>query len=102
MEERLGRRASPARARSLFTVRAAISSARSSEFPRSSNPSLMWSYWRSRVAVHLCCGIVAPLPSNSSNDGSLPGRPPEPTSTLMPGDFSKTEAEHVAPAPGIG
>src|SRR5688572_8317406 len=40
--------ASPLRARSLLTVRAAISSARSSEEPRSRSESLMCSYWRAR------------------------------------------------------
>ncbi len=49
--------ASPARARSLFTVRAAISSAASSERPRSFRPSLMCSYCRSRLALHALCGI---------------------------------------------
>src|SRR6185295_6849793 len=39
-------RASPWRARSLLTVRAAISSARSSPAPRSSSESLMCSYCR--------------------------------------------------------
>src|SRR5689334_12122868 len=43
--------ASPERARSLLTVRAAISSAVSSSRPRSSSPSLMCSYWRSRLAL---------------------------------------------------
>src|SRR3954452_7762104 len=39
---------SPARARSLLTVRAAISSALSSDLPCSSWLSLMCSYWRAR------------------------------------------------------
>jgi hypothetical protein len=43
-EARLAVRASPERARSLFTVRAAISSAVSSERPCSRRPSLMCSY----------------------------------------------------------
>jgi hypothetical protein len=47
-ESRDASRASPCRARSLFTVRAAISSARSSEAPRSRADSLMCSYWRAR------------------------------------------------------
>ena len=51
--------ASPLRARSLLTVRAAISSASSSERPRSSSPSLMWSYCRSRFLLHACWGIRA-------------------------------------------
>ena len=49
--------ASPARARSLFTVRAAISSALSSDVPRSSRPSLMCSYWRSRFALQALGGM---------------------------------------------
>src|SRR3954452_18636536 len=57
VEDRLAVFASPARARSLFTVRAAISSAVSSSSPRSSRPSLMWSYWRSRLLLQACCGI---------------------------------------------
>ena len=48
IEVRLGDRASPALARSLFTVLAAISSDRSLDLPRSSNPSRMCSNWRSR------------------------------------------------------
>jgi len=58
VEVRLACFASPARARSLFTVRAAISSARSSLRPRSFRPSLMCSYCRSRFALHTCCGIL--------------------------------------------
>jgi hypothetical protein len=50
--------ASPARARSLLTVRAAISFARFSDAPRSSTLSLMCSYWRSRLAL-LPAGMVA-------------------------------------------
>ena len=50
--------ASPARARSLFTVRAAISSASSSGTPRSSSPCSMWRYWRSRLAFHRFIGIA--------------------------------------------
>src|ERR1041385_4817421 len=42
-------RASPLRARSLLTVRAAISSARDSERPCSSSLSLTCSYWRARL-----------------------------------------------------
>src|SRR4051812_19014670 len=52
--------ASPVRARSLFTVRAAISSAFFSDSPRSRRPSLMWSYCRSRFWFHACCGIATP------------------------------------------
>src|SRR5262249_61116706 len=51
-DDGLASRASPARARSLFTVRAAISSAVSSVSPRSRSPSLMCSYWRSRLSDH--------------------------------------------------
>src|SRR5438477_12931330 len=56
-EVRLACLASPARARSLLTVRAAISSAFSSPMPRSRKPSLMWSYWRSRLALQARCGM---------------------------------------------
>src|SRR6059058_5474123 len=59
VDVRLASLASPERARSLFTVRAAISSATSSPRPRSSRPSLMCSYWRSRLSFHVCWGIVA-------------------------------------------
>src|SRR3954462_2425316 len=59
VDVRLASLASPERARSLFTVRAAISSATSSPRPRSSRPSLMCSYWRSRLSFHACWGIVA-------------------------------------------
>src|SRR2546421_4764062 len=61
IEVRLVSRASPCRARSLLTVRAAISSAVSSLRPRSSRPSLMCSYWRSRLALHRFCGMAIPL-----------------------------------------
>src|SRR3954467_8441699 len=46
-------RDSPARARVLLTVRAAISSARSSERPCSFWLSLMCSYWRGRFVPYL-------------------------------------------------
>src|SRR3954451_24777025 len=46
-------RDSPLRARSLLTVRAAISSARSSDLPWSSWLSLMCSYWRARFGPFL-------------------------------------------------
>src|SRR5690242_3906395 len=62
IDERLAVRASPERARSLFTVRAAISSAVSSSSPRSSALSLMCSYWRSRLALQARCGMGV-LPS---------------------------------------
>src|SRR5437867_5189632 len=46
-------RLSPERARSLLTVRAAISSARSVEAPRSLALSLTCSYWRARFVPFL-------------------------------------------------
>src|SRR6266511_4232017 len=49
---------SPRRARSLFTVRAAISSAVSSLRPRFSSPLLMCLYWRSRLSLHWFRGIA--------------------------------------------
>src|SRR5665811_2175260 len=61
VDVRLVSSASPARARSLLTVRAAISSAVSSSSPRSTRPSLMWSYWRSRLSLHARCGMPSPL-----------------------------------------
>jgi hypothetical protein len=54
---------SPAWARSLFTVRAAISSARSSERPASRSDSLMCRYCRSRSSLHAFCGIGLAPPS---------------------------------------
>src|SRR3954453_22590847 len=59
-EERLACFVSPARARSLLTVRAAISSAVSVFSPRSTRPSLMWSYCRSRLLFQACWGIAPP------------------------------------------
>src|SRR5262245_26736425 len=56
-EARLASRASPERARSLFTVRAAISSAVSSLRPCSFRPCLMCSYCRSRFALQASWGI---------------------------------------------
>jgi hypothetical protein len=47
-------RASPLLARSLFTVRAAISFARPVEAPRFFALSLMCSYWRSRLLLQAC------------------------------------------------
>jgi hypothetical protein len=44
--------ASPERARSLLTVRAAISFARFVERPSFFSDFLMCSYWRSRFALH--------------------------------------------------
>src|SRR5438874_12070397 len=54
--------ASPLRARSLLTVRAAISLARLVEAPRSFALSLTCSYWRSRLSLHACCGMGARSP----------------------------------------
>jgi hypothetical protein len=53
---------SPLRARSLLTVRAAISSARSSEAPCSRSLSLMCSYWRSRLLPFSHRGAAFHLP----------------------------------------
>src|SRR5918994_144173 len=78
-------RDSPARARSLFTVRAAISSAVSSERPRFSSPSLMCSYWRSLLLPFLTPrgGIFA---SSGSVVSSPPAFPASPTAKLrLPG-----------------
>jgi hypothetical protein len=60
-DSRLDSLASPARARSLLTVRAAISLAFSSLVPRSSSPSLMCSYWRSRFLDQAPIGMTAPF-----------------------------------------
>src|SRR6266545_2548449 len=66
VEERDAVRASPLRARSLFTVAAAICFARFVEVPLFCAPSLMCSYWRSRLLLHAFCGTwISPL-------GSLP------------------------------
>src|SRR5690242_16829753 len=61
IEVRLASLASPARARSLLTVRAAISSDLSSPTPRSRKPSLMCSYWRSRLGLQALCGMHSNL-----------------------------------------
>src|SRR5699024_679612 len=58
-EVRLASSDSPSWARVLFTVRAAISSASSSEEPLSSWLSLMCSYWRSRFLLH-ASGMTPP------------------------------------------
>jgi hypothetical protein len=58
---RLAVLASPDRARSLFTVRAAISSALSSLRPRLFNPCLMCVYCRSRLALQAFWGMVGLL-----------------------------------------
>src|SRR6266498_1624350 len=66
VEERDAVRASPLRARSLFTVAAAICFSRFVEVPLFCAPSLMCSYWRSRLLLHAFCGTwISPL-------GSLP------------------------------
>src|SRR3954470_19175302 len=49
--------ASPDRARSLLTVRAAISFARFVDAPCSFSLSTMCSYWRSRLALQAFCGM---------------------------------------------
>src|SRR5437588_5016620 len=49
--------ASPVRARSLLTVRAAISFARFADLPCFCSLSLTCSYCRSRLLDHACCGI---------------------------------------------
>src|SRR6266545_4054796 len=62
VEERDAVRASPLRARSLFTVAAAICFARFVEVPLFCAPSLMCSYWRSRLLLHAFCGTwISPL-----------------------------------------
>src|SRR6185436_886110 len=50
-------RDSPLRARSLFTVAAAICLARFVDAPRSFALSLMCSYCRSRLSLQACCGM---------------------------------------------
>src|SRR3954454_937362 len=66
VDVRLAVLASPARALSLLTVRAAISSALSSGSPRSSRPSLMCSYWRSRLLFHARCGMYGRYPTHAA------------------------------------
>src|SRR5207244_11903025 len=63
---------SPERARSLFTVRAAISSATSVERPCAFRPCLMWLYWRSRFLLHACGGMT--FPSSDLPLGLVPAR----------------------------
>ena len=84
VDDRLDSLASPARARSLLTVRAAISSAVSSLSPRSSTPSLMCSYWRSRFLLQACCGMPEnyPPPPGGMSDGSSPSAAAVPRSTI--------------------
>src|SRR2546421_1081795 len=59
VEVLLARRDSPVRARSLFTVRAAISSATPGGRPRVRRPSFTCWYCRSRLLPQACCGIGA-------------------------------------------
>src|SRR4051812_36377318 len=72
MEERLAVFASPERARSLFTVRAAISSARSVDSPRFFALVLMCSYWRSLFGLDPA-GMAFLLPGFMSEDGFAAG-----------------------------
>src|SRR5687768_1473487 len=72
VDERDRVRDSPERARSLFTVRAAISSARSVEAPRSLALSLMCSYWRARFVP-----FFTPRGGIASSFGLLPLSYPE-------------------------
>src|SRR3984957_14299023 len=67
-------RDSPLRARSLLTVRAAISSATSLERPSLSSLSLMCSYWRSRFLLHVWVGIRCTSLSLSEGADSLDHR----------------------------
>src|ERR1051325_1892755 len=67
-------RASPLRARSLFTVRAAISFARLVDSPRSSALSLMCSYWRSRFLLDPA-GMPTPCGALSVVGPALDDRP---------------------------
>ena len=57
VEERDAVLASPVRARSLFTVAAAICFARFVDVPRSFALSLMCSYWRSSLLLQALCGM---------------------------------------------
>jgi hypothetical protein len=64
--------ASPLRARSLLTVRAAISSASSVDDPRSFKESLMCSYWRARFEPFLTPrGGMTNLLSSAVVDGPV-------------------------------
>src|SRR5687767_9959284 len=69
-------RDSPERARSLFTVRAAISSARSSERPCSLALCLTCSYWRARLVPFLIPRGGMGTSFGGSTEG-IPGRPSE-------------------------
>src|SRR5947208_11101912 len=66
---------SPLRARSLFTVRAAVSSARPSDTPRSRWAPLMCSYWRARLVPFLTpAGGMTRQPPSLDDVLWLPGR----------------------------
>src|ERR1700709_2684121 len=95
VDARLACLASPARARSLFTVRAAISSAVSSLRPWSSRPSLMCSYCRSRFALQ-AFGMVPPsigLENRYPSSRRILGRPHQQLAEVAPGE---------QPAEGLG
>src|SRR5690242_1382637 len=81
IDDRLAVFDSPARARSLFTVRAAISSARLVEPPRFLTLSLMCSYCRSRLGLDPA-GMVA---SFASVVLQIPGTRADQTSRACPG-----------------
>ncbi len=70
-------RDSPLRAFSLFTVRAAISSARSSELPCSFWLSLMCSYWRARFVPFLTPrgGMPRSYPAERAKNAVTDGPP---------------------------
>src|SRR4051812_28551883 len=65
--------ASPERARSLLTVRAAISLARFVEAPCSFSLSTMCSYWRSRLLLQAFWGMG--VPSSDGCPREMPRRP---------------------------
>src|SRR5437763_16242275 len=107
-------RLSPLRARSLLTVRAAISSARPSETPRSRWESLTCSYWRARLVPFLTprggrvtrppsprdfLGMGHPPSATAKSAGRTPcaeaqGRPDQ-----LPAPLPQV-LEHGAPPPG--
>jgi hypothetical protein len=70
VESRLACSASPERARSLLTVRAAISLAVFSERPRCSKPSLTCSYCRSRGGGSVAVGDPPILAVAVETDGA--------------------------------
>src|SRR5690606_19703843 len=85
-------RDSPDRARFLFTVRAAISSARSSLVPFFFAPDLMCSYCRSRFLDHACCGI-AYLPGSCPDQLRRRRRSPK-LELSTPGELSTAAVAH--------